>query len=243
MQGDREVAVGGGGLRWLGGIVVSRPGVPGTGGGPGVLPARSGHAGRGRVWRRGGWLVFFRAGARVRTVRVRVVLPGGNGGSGGWAVLGFGGAVTWRVLRRVVEQGLLDKACITVDVAGVIQLGGRGRRRGLDRGPGGVDGLGPPLDGLLVLHLAGSGEAGVRVDCGGKPAAEDGAAGAGGSEQPVTQAPGNTRLYPGGDFLPPDEGRGAVIAAAVGDQPVWGYAVPPLAGAVVTARDRGWPGR
>ena len=283
VQGDREVAVRGRGLRWLGVIVVSRPGVRGTGGGPGVLPARSGRAGRGRVWRRGGWLVFFRAGARVRTVRVRVVLPGGSGGSGGWLCWGrrrgdragpadgplpagrlpslpdvrrgggrtgrcwsrragrrgAGAVLGWRaVLRRVVEQGLLDRARVTVDVAGVVQLGGRGRRRGLDRGPGGVDGLGPPLDGLLVLLLAGSGEAGVRVDCGGKHAAEDGAAGAGGGEQPVTQAAGDTRLYPRGDFLPPDEGRGAVIAAAVGDQPVRGCAVPALAGAVVTARDR-----
>ena len=148
VQGDREVAVRGRGLRWLGVIVVSRPGVRGTGGGPGVLPARSGRAGRGRVWRRGGWLVFFRAGARVRTVRVRVVLPGGSGGSelgrvrrsglgvccgaaafaagrpapaGGQdrTVLVAAGGTPWRgcrpgwraVLRRVVEQGLLDRAC------------------------------------------------------------------------------------------------------------------------------------
>ena len=165
VQGDREVAVRGRGLRWLGVIVVSRTG-GGPGGGPGVLPARSGRAGRGRVWRRGGWLVFFRAGARVRTVRVRVVLPRGSGGSGDSAVLGSVGAVTGRVLltgrlglrggclrcrtsgaggggrtgrcwsrragrrgagavlggravlRRVVEQGLLDRARVTVDVAG-----------------------------------------------------------------------------------------------------------------------------
>jgi hypothetical protein len=79
-------------------IIVSGTGVRGTGGGPGVLPARSGRAGRGRIWQRGGWLVFFRAGARVRTIRRRVVLPSGSGGSGGWAVLGSGGAVTGRVL-------------------------------------------------------------------------------------------------------------------------------------------------
>src|SRR3984957_15553704 len=48
-------------------------------------------------------------------------------------------------------------------------------------------------------------------------------------------AAGDARLYPRGDFLPPDEGRGAVIAAAVGDQPVRGGAVPAFAGAVVTA--------
>ena len=190
VQGDREVAVGGRGLRWSGVIVVSRAGGCGTGGGPGVLPGRSGRAGRGPVCGRGGWLVVFGAGALAGTVRVRMVLPGGSGGSGGWAVPGSGGAVTgrvllagrlcWRggclrcrvsgagrggragrcrarragrrgagavlrgraVLRRVVEQGLLDGAGVAVDVAGVVQIGGRGRRRGLDRGPGGVDGLG-----------------------------------------------------------------------------------------------------
>ena len=43
-------------------------------------------------------LVFFRAGARVRAVRVRVVLPGGSGGFSGWAVPGAGGEVTGRGL-------------------------------------------------------------------------------------------------------------------------------------------------
>ena len=284
VQGDREVAVRGRCLRWLGVIVVSRTGVRGTGG-PGVLPARSGRAGRGRLaaGRLAGLLPGWCAGqdgprpggAPRRERRVRRLGCGSGGGDragpagaacgaaafaagrparggrtgrcwsrragrrGAGAVLGLRA-----VLRRVVEQGLLDRARVAVDVAGVVQLGGRGRRRGLDRGPGGVDGLAPPLGGLLVLLLAGSGEAGVRVDCGGEHAAEDGAAGVGGGEQPVTQAAGDTRLYPRGDFLPPDEGRGAVIAAAVGDQPVRGGAVPAVAGAVVTAWDRGgWPGR
>ena len=244
VQGDREIAVRGRCLRSFGIIVVSRTGVRGTGGGPGVLPARSGRAGRGRCLARGGWLVFFRAGARVRTSasggapRRRRQVPDGcrarrAGCRGAGAVLRLR-AVLW----RVVEQGLLDGARVAVEVAGVVQLGGRGRRRGLDRGPGGVDGLAALLGGLLVFLFAGSGEAGVRVDGGGEHAAEDGAAGAGGGEQPVTQAAGDTRLYPRGDFLPPDEGRGAVIAAAVGDQPVRAGAVPAVAGAVVTARDR-----
>ena len=187
VQGDREVAVRGRCLRWFGVIVVSRAGVRGTGGGPGVLPARSGRAGRGRVWWRAGWsssgLVRWSgrsasgwcsprerrvrrlgcAGVRRRGDRAGPAdggrclrgaafaagrpAPAGAGGPDGagrggrdavarvpsWVgVLSCGGSS-----NRVCWTGLR----VAVDVAGVVQLGGRGRRRGLDRGPGGVDGL------------------------------------------------------------------------------------------------------
>ena len=140
MQGDREVAVRGRCLRWFGVIVVGRAGgCAGPAAVPGFclrVPAARGGAASGR---RGGWLVFFRAGALVRTVRVRMVLPGGSGGSGGWAVLGSGGAVTGRVLltgRLCLRGGCLR--CRTSGAGGGGRTGRCRARRAGRRGAGAV---------------------------------------------------------------------------------------------------------
>ena len=82
---------------------------------------------------------LLRAGARVRTVRVRVVLPGGSGGSGGWAVLGSGGGVTGRVLRTgwlCLRGGCLR--CRTSGAGGGGRTGRCWSRRAGRRGAGAV---------------------------------------------------------------------------------------------------------
>ena len=277
VQGDREVAVGGRCLRWFGVIVVSRAGGRGTGGGPGVLPGRSGRAGRGRVcgvaagWSSSGlvrwsgrsasgWcspaaaagtVAGLGASCRVAAplrggcLRCRASGAGGGGGTGRCRARragrrGAGAVLRVRaVLRRVVEQGLLDGA------GSRGSRGGRGparRARAAARPRSRPRRRRRPRSAAALACLSSSSLGAVRPASGWTAAvsraAEDGAAGVGGGEQPVTQAAGDTRLYPRGDFLPPDEGRGAVIAVAVGDQPVRGGAVPALAGAVVAARDR-----
>ena len=60
--------------------------------------------------------------------------------------------------------------------------------------------------------------------------------------QPVTQAGGQAGLYPRGDFLPQDEGRGPGVAAFAGPQSFRGCAVIASDGAVVAAH-AGAPGR
>ena len=108
-----------------------KPG-PGAGGGSGgrAVPG----------WGSSGRAGCCRAGQLILAVSGRAGMTGRRGGAGfgSWSRCRGNGLAG---LRGTGGQGLLRGACAPVHGAGAVQIGGCGRRRGLDGGPGGVDGL------------------------------------------------------------------------------------------------------